>query len=197
MQVIKYKDDYDLVHRYLTGDDSAGHILFAKVYPILQGFVINETKDSIINDSDRDDIILDTLKIAVEKLNIYTGNSKFSTLVVGIGKKKISEKYRKLGLNKEKLVDIDTFIDIDSMSTIDLIGRSPLEIIIEKEEKEAVLKAISILDPEYRQILELRLLNDMPFKQMAEISGKSEAALDSMFRRAVKSLKKIFEEIYN
>jgi RNA polymerase sigma-70 factor (ECF subfamily) len=53
-----------------------------------------------------------------------------------------------------------------------------------------------MLSQEHREILTLRLLNNMPFKQISLLSGKSEAAVDSLFRRAVKSFKENFENIY-
>lgn len=196
MQDIKYKDDYVLVDRYLCGDKCAGETLFANAYPVLQGYVINKTKNSILNDSDRDDIILDTLMIAVNKLNTFTGKSKFSTLVIGIARNKILEKFREKGADINNTIDIESITDMDSTSSLGFMGKNPLKIIIEKEEKHAILRAIEMLKPEYRQILELRLFNNMSFKQLSILSGKSEVALDSMYRRAIKSFKKNFQEIY-
>jgi RNA polymerase sigma-70 factor, ECF subfamily len=190
MREIKYKDDYNLVDRYLSGDKSAGEELFGSVYPILKGYVFNQTENSSLNEKDKDEIVLDTLMIAVEKLNTYIGESKFSTLVIGIAKMKILEKFRK------KKMDLSRTVDIASLSNMPTMSRNPLEILIEKEKRQAVQRAISMLSPEHKQILTLRLFNNMPYKQLATISGKSEAALDSMYRRAIKSFIKNFKEIY-
>jgi Zn-dependent peptidase ImmA (M78 family) len=44
MRDIKYREDYNLVHKFLAGDRTAGEILYASVYPMLTGYVINNTK---------------------------------------------------------------------------------------------------------------------------------------------------------
>jgi RNA polymerase sigma-70 factor, ECF subfamily len=194
MRDIRYKDEYDLVHKYLAGDKCAGKNLFAEVYPILERYVFLRTKESILNEADREDIILDALMTSVNKLNTFTGDSKFSTLVIGIAKIKIKEKFRKKKVEVDKIIDIDEIID--NTSHVSIIGRDPLEILIEEEKKQAVDKAIKMLSLEHQQILMMRLFNNMPYKQIAEMSGRSESALDSMFRRAVKAFKENFKNIY-
>jgi len=38
---IKYQDDYNLVHRYLTGEIKAGEQLYADVFPMLSKYEPN------------------------------------------------------------------------------------------------------------------------------------------------------------
>ncbi|MDO9534319.1 MAG: hypothetical protein Q7J85_03080 [Bacillota bacterium] len=41
---IKHINDYNLVHKYLCGDDAAGEQLYAALYPVLKGFIYNNSR---------------------------------------------------------------------------------------------------------------------------------------------------------
>lgn len=73
---------------------------------------------------------------------------------------------------------------------------NPVNIVIKKEQLETIQKALNMLSEDQRTILVLRIFNEMPFKQVALLAGKSEDAVDSLFRRAIISFKNNFEKIY-
>ena len=185
MANIKYKNDYNLVHRYLCGDEEAGRILYADVYIFIRSSIYKLTKTSIFSDEDREDILQDTLMTSIEKLDIYNGTSKFSTFLYGIARNKIKERLR----SKKLDLDIEEYYD-----DLGVVNKDPLSIIIEKEKKLAIVKAMDSLSENHKQVIRFKF-NGMSTKDIALLSNKSEEAIDSMYRRALKSLKKIFEKL--
>lgn len=191
----KYENDLMAVDSYIEGNQSAGEKLFADAFPLVKRFVYSKTKgDSIFSIDDKEDIIAESLIRSVDKLHLYNGSCAFSTFVVGYAKFVIFEFRRKKSKETTKVVSIDCLIDPND---IEMLGKNPINVIIEKEKREAVLQAIEMLSIDHKQILMLRLFNEMPFKQLVEITGKSEDSVDAMFRRAVKAFKNNFNKIYN
>ena len=188
MSEIKYKEDYDLVHRYLLGDTDAGYILYSGIFNFVKSYVYKTTSLDIFDDSDREDILNEIFKLSIEKLDRYNGTSKFSTFVLGIAKLKIKEKLRCKNKQNETEYKLD--------DTIAFHSKDPLAILIEREKKTAIINAINSLSDNHKQVLQLRF-NGMTSRQIAVLTGKSEDAIDSMYRRALKALKKNFEKIYN
>jgi RNA polymerase sigma-70 factor (ECF subfamily) len=192
---IKYQDDYNLVHRYLTGETKAGEQLYAEVFPMLTKYVYSRTNNSIISEDDKEEIIQDVLQKSIEKLSYYNGNSKFTTYVIGIAKLKIQEVYRiKKRSNAIEVVigeEDDILDDSDN-----LFNKNPLHIIIEEEQRQALETAITGLSSDHKMVLQLKM-NGMKTKQIAEISGKSEEAVESMYCRAIRALRNNFQKVYN
>ncbi len=61
-------------------------------------------------------------------------------------------------------------------------------------DKEILGEAMSKLKDSYRQILILKYMNDFSNEEIADITGRSQAALRILQFRALKHLKRIFEE---
>ena len=186
MNQIKYPHDYELVHKYLCGDKSAGQQLYGEAIPLLEKFVFSCIKKSSIDISDADDIVIETLKRSIERLDRYNGNSKFSVFLNGIAKNVIKETLRKKG----KEISLEEIPDSNYESIITLYSQNPLIVLLQKERYEAIKNAIDNLSPEHKEIIYLRLFNKVPVKTIAELSNESVAAIDSRFRRALKALRK-------
>lgn len=188
MKDIKYKDDYALAHKYLCGDREAGYILYASVFDFVKFFIYSRTKSDNINEEDREDILSETLKTSIETLDRYSGTSKFCTFVIGIANNKIKEKIRSKGKIVSKEIHIEN--EIESIDIINLYSKDPLIILIDKEEREDLRDAINQLSDNHKQVIQLRM-NGMKSKEIAKMTGQSADAVDSMYARALKSLKNI------
>lgn len=185
-------NDFILVDQYLSGDRKSGELLFADTYKRVKAFVLKNTSKSNLNEEEKNDIISESLYIAIEKLSVYNGTCAFSTFAISIAKNVIKTKYRKKGLEEDNVIDLSSVIDLEEGS---LIGRSPEHVLIKKEEKEIILKAINMLSKDHKDILLIRVTNNMKFKQIGELSGVGEDAVRKMFGRAVISFKKNLEEL--
>ena len=70
-----------------------------------------------------------------------------------------------------------------------------LDLIIAKEEREVLMKAISRIPDPYRTILELRLIYDYPFHEIAESLPLKEGTTRVYFCRAVEMLAEEYHKL--
>lgn len=194
MSEIKCPEELALLHKYLCGDIRAGEELFGSAYPSVKKYVFAITKtDTVLSESDKEDIIAEAMIRSIDNQYLYNGNSKFRTFIIGFAKNIILEQRRKKTKEAKKFISIDDVLNIESIDFFD----NPLKVIIKKEQLEIMQQALNILPEEQKTILELRIFNEMPFKQVASLVGKSDDAVDSLFRRSIKTFKNNFEKIYN
>lgn len=74
---------------------------------------------------------------------------------------------------------------------------TPEEAAILKEERENLRLAMQTIDPEQRQILTLRVVNDLSYTDIAQVLGIREGTVKSRLSRARESLRKKLTEIGN
>jgi len=193
MKDTKYPQEYSLFDQYLCGNKEAGEQLFASAFPSVKKFVFANTKDDAqLTENDKQDIISEAMMRVIGDAHLYNGSCKFSVFINSYAKNIIFEKRREKNREVKKIVAFDDIANSDNIDIFD----NPLDIVIEKEKIEVLQKALDILSNDHRTLLNLRF-NGMPFKELAALVGKSEDAVDSMFRRAIISLKNNYEKIYN
>ena len=185
--------DYLLVHRCLLGDKDAEYELFAGVYASGKKYIWSRTQNTNLAEQDKEDILQEVMQITYEKLERYNGTSAFSSFVIGIAYNVILAHQRKGKRRSAKTVNIDELPEnVIPFAPAAYESANPLVILIKKEEQSELADAISRLSDDHRQLLTY-WSNGMTFKELAKLSGKTEDAIYSMFYRAIKSLKKIFE----
>lgn len=193
MSEIKYPEELALLDKYLCGDKKSGESLFGTAYPFIKRCVFACTRgDTLLSESDKEDIISEAMMRAIDNQHLYNGSSRFRTFIIGYAKYIILEQRRKKAKDAKNCTSIEDALYIESINIFD----NPLRIIIEKEQLEAVQKALNMLTEEQRIILTLRLFNNMPFKQLALLVGKSDDAVDSLYRRSIIAFKNNFIKIY-
>jgi len=193
MSIKKNSEDFKLLHRYLKGDNEAGRELYKPIFPKIERFVYTMTKnDANLNMQDKDDIIADIMVRAVEKQYTFDDSSSFSTFVNGIAKKVVLEARKKV---KKHSLAVDPEYEIDNIENID-VYRNPVFVVLKKEEIEALCNALEKLTKDQREVIQLRLINGTAVKDIANYSGKSVAAIDSLYRRAITTLRKEFINLY-
>lgn len=70
---------------------------------------------------------------------------------------------------------------------------TPSRVVRKKEAINAAQKALEKIDPDKREIIELRLGLGLQFKEIAERLGKKESAVKMAFERAMPELKRLME----
>ena len=73
-------------------------------------------------------------------------------------------------------------------------SESALESIIRKEEYRALYHAMSLLNPTYKEVITLFYFEDLSLKDIALVTGKSEAVVKVTLFRGREALKKILSE---
>lgn len=75
------------------------------------------------------------------------------------------------------------------------VSESALESIIRKEEYRALYHAISLLNSSYKEVITLFYFEDLSIKDIALVTGKSEAVVKVALFRGREALKKILETV--
>ncbi len=74
-------------------------------------------------------------------------------------------------------------------------NESALENIIRKEEYRALYRAISLLNPSYREIIVLFYFENLSVKEIALVTNKSESAIKVLLFRGREALKKLYGKL--
>lgn len=188
---IKYIEDYKLVDDYLNGDKESGRKLYAKIFNILEKYVYKNAMGEIFSYQDQQDIIENTLYESIKLLGRYNPKKcAFSTFIIGIAKNKIKEKARE----RKKVFQYEFGDELTEHIPDEY--NNPEYVLIKKEEIQAVQRTLQMLNEDHRNVIQLRKFNNVSVKQVAQLMGKSESAVDSLYRRAIKQFKENFKKNY-
>lgn len=183
---IRYFEDYQLIHKFLLGDDEAGRKLYADVYSAVTCYVYKLVKTSTLSMQDAEDIVAESIARSYQDIRNYRGDSKYSSLVCKYAFNVFNEFLRK----KKKELLVDDVSEYEYSEVVSLIGMDPLEVYIKKERYDAVKKSISELSPDHQTVIKLRIMNGMPGAEIAEMLGRSRDAIYSLYDRALTQLEK-------
>ncbi len=64
-----------------------------------------------------------------------------------------------------------------------------------RHQYESVVEALSALTPEQQEVIILRFVEDLPYEQVAEITGQREEAVRALQSRGIKKLREICQKI--
>lgn len=128
-----------------------------------------------------EEIVQETFLVAVESINKFRGDCKISTWLCQISKyiwyKRLKKQKR---LNEVSLDEIKDNIEFEE---------SFEEKLYKKEIKEEILKQLQKFDKDTKDVMYLRLLGNLKFKEIAQILGKSVDWTKVTFFRCKKKVK--------
>jgi RNA polymerase sigma-70 factor (ECF subfamily) len=127
-----------------------------------------------------EDLTSQTFFKAMDKFSQFDPQrGTLSSWIYGIARNAVIDHYR----SKKEFVDINTFSEFagkaDPLSDYEML-----------EKAEQARKVLSALSPEKRELVELRLWEDLSFKEISRITGKSEAGCKMAFSRVLKEVRK-------
>jgi RNA polymerase sigma-70 factor, ECF subfamily len=128
----------------------------------------------------------------------FRGESKLSTWIfrIAVNLSKNRTKYlarRHLDSHAQfDGVTEDVAWDKSRDGTVGVVAR-PDDMLAGREVESIVERAISALDPEFREVLVLRDVEDMSYEEIAEITGLVDGTVKSRIHRARKELKEAVE----
>lgn len=180
-----------LIARAQEGEIEALWELLAQYADVLYGRVILPR----LGDPDgARDVLKETYLQAIKKIDTFEwkGVSIYGWLR-RIAMHKTMDRHRKNGRFK-RMVDR---LKVET-TTVGAVNRLADEQLIAAEERKINMKrvheALEKVNPRYRKALRLRLLEEKPRDQCAEIMEVSIGTFDVLFFRAVKAFKKVFGE---
>lgn len=128
-----------------------------------------------------EEIVQETFEVAIKNIDKFKGESKMSTWLCQIAK---YIWYKTL--KKEKKIDKVSF---ESLEGVVLSNTILEEEILEKQEKIEMFKKVQKLDEQTRNVIYLRILGNLDYKEIAEIMNKTPTWARVVFFRGKQKIK--------
>ena len=133
-----------------------------------------------------EEIVQETFEVAIKNIDKFKGESKISTWLCQIAK---YIWYK--NLKKEKKVQNVSFEELENV----IISNTILEEqILEKQEKIEFFKKIQKLDEQTKNVMYLRMLGNLDYKDIGEIMGRTPTWARVVFFRGKQKLKEEKED---
>lgn len=182
-------NDKELVLRYRDGDVASFKILVDRYQNKIFSYVLMLVKDKQL----ADDIFQDTfLKIIrTIKAGVYKEEGKFIQFAMRIAHNLIIDHFRKA----KRLPMVDpTKEDYDMLDNARFMDPSIEEQLVTEQTYDDVRKMIEFLPDEQREVLVMRMYDDMSFKEIAEATNVSINTALGRMRYALINLRKMAKE---
>lgn len=177
-----------LVRNYIDGNENALAVLINRHQSKIYGFIYSKVLDRDLSDDIFQDTFIKVIKTL--KSNSYNEEGKFLPWVMRIAHNLIIDTFRR-DKKMPKYRDSDEF----SIFSI-LMDNSPNiegQMITEQVESD-LLKLINELPDDQKEVLEMRIYQDLSFKEIADLTGVSINTALGRMRYAVLNLRKIIEK---
>lgn len=134
---------------------------------------------------DVDDVLQDVFIKTYKNLNDFDSRLKFSSWIYRIAHNQVISNFRKINSRPQLLVleDDEGFLE-NIASEFDLE-----EAIDMKSNKKMILDVIASLDYRYKEVLELRFLEEKDYNEISDILKKPKGTIATLLNRAKKQVK--------
>lgn len=186
-------EEKDWLKKAAKGDSAAFEQLVLKY----QTQIYNLCFRVMGNAEDAADMAQETFLKAWRNLESFHGEAAFSTWLYRLASNACMDQLRSM---RRRPVQSLTVTDTEGEEqTIDVpdSAPSPEDNLINKEERELLQKAMGALDPQERQILTLRVVNDLSYTEISEVLDLKEGTVKSRLARARDHLRKKLENFGN
>ena len=175
--------DFDLINRFLKGDEIAFNLLVRKY----QKQVYWHARRMTGNHIDADEVTQEVLIVLYKKLKNFRFDSSFGTWLYKVTSTRSINHLRK---NKVK-----RFLFLDDEETRDLTTNDNIYKSLEDKEKlENLDEVLKKLPPKQKEVFILRRYEELSYDEISEITGISVGGLKANYFHA---LKKVTEQFKN
>ncbi len=180
-----------LIELSVGGDIEAFETLIQSHQKKVYNIALRMTK----NPDDAQELSQDAFVRAFTSISKFRGDSKFSTWMYRITVNVCTDFLRKRNKTISLSIEQGAAVGEDERPLqIEEDGPGPSELSEKKQLKELVRDAMDSLSDEHREVLVLRDLMDMPYKDIANTLNVNEGTIKSRINRARESLKKIITQ---
>ncbi|WP_310380281.1 sigma-70 family RNA polymerase sigma factor [Flavobacterium sp.] len=177
-----------LVHNYIAGDENALTILINRHQSKIFGFIYSKLTDRDISNDIFQDTFIKVIKTL--KSNSYNEEGKFLPWVMRIAHNLIIDHYRK---NKK----MPMFRETEEFSIFSIMSDNSPTIenkIIQNQVETDLRKLIEELPADQKEVLIMRMYQDMSFKEISESTGVSINTALGRMRYALMNMRKIIDK---
>ena len=182
------KSDALLVKDYVAGDESALATLIKRHESKIYGFIYSKISDRDVSNDIFQDTFIKVIKTL--KTSSYNEEGKFLPWIMRIAHNLIIDHFRKskkMPLYREtEEFSIFSVMSDDSLSIENKIIADQVEIDIRK--------IIEELPADQKEVLTMRMYQDMSFKEISELTGVSINTALGRMRYAVMNIRKIIDK---
>ncbi|MFL9843318.1 RNA polymerase sigma factor [Flavobacterium rhizosphaerae] len=180
--------DAVLVKSYVGGDENALATLIRRHQSKIYGFIYSKVTDRDI----ADDIFQDTFIKVIKTLkgNSYNEEGKFLPWVMRISHNLIVDHFRK---NKK----MPMFRETEEFSIFSIMSDNSPNIesmIITEQVENDLQRIIEELPDDQREVLQMRIYQDLSFKEIADLTGVSINTALGRMRYALMNMRKVIEK---
>ena len=177
-----------LVKNYVAGDETALATLINRHQSKIYGFIFSKISDRDLTD----DIFQDTFIKVIKTLNSnsYNEEGKFLTWVMRIAHNLIIDHFRK---NKK----MPMFRETEEFSIFSIMTDQSLTVenrMISDQVEKDLKKLIEELPQDQKEVLVMRIYQDLSFKEISELTGVSINTALGRMRYALMNLRKVIDK---
>lgn len=181
--------DTTLIAEFISGNSNSFSILIDRYQKRVYGFIFSKVHDPDL----ADDIFQDTFIKVVKNLRLgkYNDEGRFLSWVIRIAHNLIMDHYRKINRLPKHESKIQNFDVLDRLIEQ---SNSIEESMIESQIHADLSLLIEELPDSQKEVLYMRLFQDMSFKEIGDQTGMSINTALGRMRYAVINLRKMIEE---
>jgi RNA polymerase sigma-70 factor (ECF subfamily) len=190
--LINNAEDHDLVSAYVNGcEESFQVLLFRHKYKIYN-FILSKVRNQAI----AEDLFQDTFIKIINTLKkgSYNEEGKFLPWAMRIAHNLIIDYFRKS--NKVRFITESSSVneDFNILNVLEIEEKNIQDVIIKEELESQMVELVQYLPPSQKNILEMRIFQEISFKDIAEIEGISINTALGRMRYALINLRKMIEK---
>jgi RNA polymerase sigma-70 factor (ECF subfamily) len=177
-----------LVKNYVAGDESALATLIQRHQSKIFGFIYSKVADRDVSDDIFQDTFIKVIKTL--KSNSYNEEGKFLPWVMRIAHNLVIDHFRK---NKK----MPMFRETEEFSIFSIMTDNQPSIenqIITTQVETDLKRLIEELPDDQKEVLVMRMYQDLSFKEIAELTGVSINTALGRMRYALLNLRKVIEK---
>ena len=180
--------DAVLVSTYMKGDENALSTLIERHKQRIYSFIYSKVYDKDISE----DIFQDTFIKVIRTLKIgkYNEEGKFLPWVMRIAHNLVIDHFRK----NNRMPKFDNSSEFDIFSVISDSSLNAEKSLIKSQVEEDVRRLIEELPDDQKQVLVMRMYNDMSFKEISDNTGVSINTALGRMRYALINLRKVIDK---
>ena len=181
--------DSTLITQFISGNTQSFSILVDRYQKRVYGFIFSKVKDADL----ADDVFQDTFVKVIKNLRLgkYKDHGRFLSWVMRIAHNIIMDHFRKIN----RLPKYDSkHEDLDLLDRLIEKSNSIEELIIETQIQADLSILIDELPKTQKEVLRMRLFQEMSFKDIGEQTGVSINTALGRMRYAILNLRKLIDE---
>lgn len=180
--------DSDLIRLYLDGDESALKALILRHEQKIFTYILTSVKSREL----AEDLFQDTFIKVINTLRAgaYKDEGKFAQWVMRIANNLKIDYFRKA----QRLPAYESNGDFDIFDTLSIEDPSVEQKMIQEQVYSDIQELLHYLPEEQREVLEMRIYQDISFKEIAELTKVSINTALGRMRYALINLRKMIEE---